>query len=161
MPLVLPTTTSLDSVDLCLAKEIRWFGLKNLDVDTILNRCKELQQENWFPPIAEPLLRTKLEHLIGLLAHLGGGESGSASDSESESETEVTLHNIHDVRAMHDSIDVKLIDAVIRLGAAKGDVEEAAELVHGLEAENWFPHVEEPLLHEKLQAISDAFGKGF
>ncbi|KAJ7676718.1 hypothetical protein DFH06DRAFT_1168892 [Mycena polygramma] len=156
MPLVLPTTTSLDSVDFCLAKEIRWFGLQNLDVDTILNR--ELQQENWFPPIAEPLLRTKLEHLIGLLAHLGG-ESGS--DSESESESEVTLHNIHHVRAMHDSIDVKLIDAVIRLGAANGGVEEAAELVYSLEAENWFPHVEEPLLHEKLQAISDAFGKGF
>ncbi|KAJ7659018.1 hypothetical protein DFH06DRAFT_1406001 [Mycena polygramma] len=143
------STKIVDPISLSLVKELRMLGLDKTSVDKAVAHCKELQRENWFPPIEEPLLRAKLESLIDMLTRqlrLGGESSAMA-----------TPHHTHTA----ESIERRLIETVIELGIVNVDIDEAAHQLLDLRDENWFPQIEEPFLEERLQAIKDMLGEGF
>ncbi|KAJ7512248.1 hypothetical protein B0H11DRAFT_2268353 [Mycena galericulata] len=133
-----PTSTMPESLDVRLMKEVGTLGIDHMDVDKALEYCKGLQEENWLPNIGEPLLRQKLMETINRLEvarHLTVG-----------SELETT-----------EPMQTKLIEAIIELGVVGVDLDKATQLVKNLEDENWFPHIQDHLLRQKLQTISELF----
>ncbi|KAJ7659024.1 hypothetical protein DFH06DRAFT_1326871 [Mycena polygramma] len=137
----------IESINLRLMKELRFLGVGSTDVEKAVAHCKDLQAENWFPPIEEPLLRSKLGALIDILTRqlrLGGEDSTATAHQ--------TLRS--------DSMEARMIETVIDLGIVSVDIDQAAHLLLKLRDQDWFPQIGEPVLYQRLKAISDLFGEG-
>ncbi|KAJ6518308.1 hypothetical protein C8R47DRAFT_1189610 [Mycena vitilis] len=136
-----------ESMNLRLVKELRFLGVGSTDVEKAVAHCKDLQAENWFPPIEEPLLRSKLAALVDILTRQlrVGGESSTATAHQSQ---------------RSELMEAKMIETVIDLGIVNVDIDQAADLLLKLRDQDWVPQIEEPVLYQRLQAISDMFGEG-